>query len=164
MKVTLETLDSGNYNLRYGKEVIGMARKTVDGFYGESIFGDWWELPTMKALKENFEQLATGLEGIRQRAVRKHYMTVDEARRKGGISHSGISQRVQEFARFHHYLPRHHYGIAIYVIAMRAQARWPNAPGGKEAAQWLADNAARLPEVRELDTDHWDRTRQIRWV
>lgn len=163
--ITHTTANALDYRIHFGDFLLGFAKKVEEGFIGETVFGDFFSEKTMTDLKQKFKEVAFALKGLQYRMNRKViYMTVDEARISGGISHGGIMQRTKEFARYHHYLAPRHYGVAIMVIAMRAQARWPNLPGADSAIKWLTVNADRLPEVKELDTDHLDRTGQVRFL
>lgn len=155
---------NGEYHIIAVDTLIGTARKTEDGFYGQAIYGDRAEFPTMKQLKTWFEQLVTGFEGLGKRVQPAFYITVDEARKTGGLSHSQVVSRIKEIHRFHPYLRKEQYGAAILKEAFEAQASWPNMPGADYAARWLKENADRLPKMKKVDWDHWDRYREVRYL
>lgn len=150
------------YSIFCGKFLLGAARKTEDGFLGETLFGDVLEASTMKALKEAFATLADSLEGLKQHLVAKpYYITVDDARKIGGLSHSAIATRIKELHKFHPYLRGEQYGAAILKQAFEAQARWD---WGKWERQWLIDNAAKLPHLKTVDDAWFERTGQVRYL
>lgn len=160
MKISHSIDDNGQYQLKVGATVLGLVRKTVDGFYAELFYGDCAERSSMADLKLWAADIVGTFQGLGERKQPAYYITVDDARKIGGLSHSQITTRVKELYKFHPYLRKEQYGAAILKEAMEAQARWPNIPGYKDAVKWLADNADKLPKMRVVDWEASERQRR----
>lgn len=162
MQVTHQTPSPDSYVLLVGKEIVAYARKTVDGFYAELLNGDTFELPTMKALKDKLAELADAFKGVvERRDTRPYYITVDDARKVGGMSHTMIAHYLNDVKQFHSYLQPQQWGAAIMKMRMELLA---SGESGEWAKVWLQNQAHRLPTLRQVDMEAWNRYREVRYL
>lgn len=144
--------------LAYGKPV-GTAKRLEKGFYFESEVADAGEFGTMSSLKAYVDGIVDKLEGFVQRATAKpNYLTVDEARRITGISHSKTNYFVKFIHEAYPWVRGHQYGWAIATLVMKEKATWDWAHYER---QWLVDHAKDLVHLPDLDWEIYNATKKV---
>jgi hypothetical protein len=157
--ISHSNLPDGSYQLRFGDVTLGYARKTEDGFFGQSLFSGEAECSTMKALKEWFAAHVAEFQGLIHASTQPDRLTVDTARRMAGMSHSMLDRYLQELRSYHPYLRGDQYAGAILKLAMETQLQWPNLPGRDHCLKVLEKYADQLPKMRQVDFEASDRAR-----
>jgi hypothetical protein len=146
----------GVYTLRTGKHEFGQTWKHDGGFIAEVSLLGQKQVLTARTMKELKEQIATAYPDVLKQPERIVYPTIDQARRRAGLSHTEVRGYLDEIRHFHPEMnPRHQGGYMMRRTFENIRDFPELARALPWALRWLKENP-KIGQYKPVSPEEWE--------